>query len=533
MSLGRAVRNQKKYKHLNAVISSTVWSRDAEVKLQKYPENPRVALLPLRSRWEWNQFVFVKDNICTKEDAPVTCGSALLAEYRSPFKASVISKLEARKAPIAGTTNLDEFGMGSDTTHSHYGVTKNSYSDQLSAGGSSGGSAVVVATNQCRYALGTDTGGSIRLPAAYNGVVGFKPSYGMAPRKGVVAYANSLDTVGVLAQRTWKALNILACIRSHDDGDPTNLRASQREGIKLREKLHRANLENTGIKLRIGVPKEYNTLELQPVVRDAWIRTLQLLQYAGQSIHPISLPSTRLALSTYYILAPAEASSNLARYDGIRYGRKKERSDASSERLFSQTRGQGLGEEVKRRILLGAYSLSAGAIDNHFIQAQKARRLVQEEFDRVFAFPNPLRENRDVSDANTEEGVDMIITPTVQSLPPRLEDVRARHPVDSYSADVLTVPASLAGLPAVSVPVPVPREYGPVAEGVRSTAVQIIGQFSCDSMVIRTAQLIEALHAITGNDLAKELTPDQISGVKDVNAFSDTFVARTVNDHVH
>ena len=395
---------------------------------------------------------------------------------------------------MAGTTNMDEFGMGSDSLHSHYGPVKNSFSSDHSAGGSSGGSAVAVATEQCHAALGTDTGGSVRLPAAYNGVVGFKPSYGLISRWGVISYANSMDTVGILARSVSEARTLFSMIRSHDPRDPTSIDVEMRVRTTDRLIEHITDLGRHNSNLRIGVPQEYNTKELQPIVRKAWIRTLHRLQQAGHTIQSISLPATKMALSAYYILAPAEASSNLARYDGTRYGNKVDEQRKSGDVLFSQTRGQGLGDEVRRRILLGAYSLSAGAIDNYFIQAQKIRRLVQHDFNDVFAFPHPLMDHVSENDPQNDK-VDIIVTPTAQALPPRISDLQQRDHVDAYSADVLTVPASLAGLPAISVPVPVGSESTETASGPLTAGMQVIGQFGTDMRVLTAARIIEEIHA--------------------------------------
>ena len=243
--------------------------------------------------------------------------------------------------------------------------------------------------------------------------------------------------------------------------------------------------------LRIGVPTEYNTEELQPIIRRAWTHTLQELQAKGNSIHPISLPATKIALSAYYVLAPAEASSNLAKYDGVRYGPLSDEHEhqRKDDVLYSGIRGADLGQEVKRRILLGSYSLSAARIDNYFIKAQKVRRLVQSDFNRVFDRRNPLlrEDQQDHSDPNHK--VDVIITPTAQSVPPKLKDIANGDPVDAYSADVLTVPASLAGLPAMSVPIPIPESQ----DGLGPIGMQVIAQYGDEAMVFSAARAIESL----------------------------------------
>ena len=463
----------------------------------------------------------MKDNICSAQ-TPTTCGSSILDGFRSPFAADVVRRIEEAGGIVSGTTNLDEFGMGSDSLNSTHGPVRNSFSERLSAGGSSGGSAVAVATNQCFAALGTDTGGSVRLPASYNGIVGFKPSYGFLSRWGLIAYANSLDTVGIMGKKVGDVRQLYVALKdTKRDNDPTSL--SQDLGSRIMSNVSGGQGDGEGKRLRIGVPIEYNTAELMPSVRTAWIRTLNLLQSAGHLIYPTSLPTTRLALSAYYVLAPAEASSNLARYDGVRYGKKSQtqrpstKSAAQSEHpellkelqlsspphagekfspLYSYTRGDGLGDEVRRRILLGAYSLSAGAIDNYFIQAQKVRRKVQQDFNSVFRAANPLIDTHPPMDKNTDVSssvkVDFILTPTAQSLAPEIDTIRQRDPVDTYSADVLTVPASLAGLPAISVPVPLGEEV-PGSDVATTTGMQIIGQVGTDEEVLDAAETMERI----------------------------------------
>ena len=350
-------------------------------------------------------------------------------------------------------------------------------------------------------ALGTDTGGSVRLPAAYTGIVGFKPSYGAISRWGVVAYANSLDTVGVLAENSEAAkavygryytyseaeqLTVLSdVIKGYDPNDPTSTSLTTRSMIEnwLRERKKRTTL-------RIGVPIEYNVQELDPVIRKAWLDTLIHLRKRGHFIKKISLPTTRSALSAYYILAPAEASSNLAKYDGIRYGKTNLERKEPDDVLFARRRGNGFGAEVKRRILLGSYSLSAGAIDNYFIRAQKIRRLVQEDFNNVFTHAHPLLQN---ATGMSGQGIDVMISPTALSFPPKLSSLAENASINAYSDDILTVPASLAGLPAISVSVPCPDTLD-VSGRSKTTGLQIIAQYGDDDLVFEAARLLETLH---------------------------------------
>jgi aspartyl-tRNA(Asn)/glutamyl-tRNA(Gln) amidotransferase subunit A len=319
-------------------------------------------------------------------------------------------------------------------------------------------------------------------------VVGFKPSYGLLSRWGVIQYANSLDTVGVLAENVENIGKVFNALNTYDSNDPTSLADSVRQRIA-------SQASPKSIGLRIGIPREYNIEELTAPVRDTWNLTLSSLQKAGHTLVPVSLPTTQQALSAYYVLAPAEASSNLAKYDGVRYGQRTSGSDAVPKEnlpLYARTRGEGFGEEVRRRILLGAYALSSDAIDNYFIQAQKVRRLVQQDFDRVFAAKNPLH---DAPESQETEGVDFLLTPTAPSLPPTLADLARQTTLEGYMLDVFTVPASLAGLPALSVPVPIEGAAGKDmdAQDVQSVGMQIIGQYGSDEGVLRFGKTVEEL----------------------------------------
>ncbi|KAJ9633362.1 Trimeric GatFAB AmidoTransferase(AdT) complex subunit [Knufia peltigerae] len=469
--------------------------------------------------------VVIKDNIVTPE-LPTTCASNTLKGFLPPQTSTVADLLRRGGQIMLAKTNMDEFGMGSHSINSAYGEVHNGTVDgpqggtALSVGGSSGGSALAVAANLANVGIGTDTGGSIRLPAAYMSLVGFKPSYGMISRKGVVPYANSLDTVGLVAksvQDVWLTYDIL---KKPDDNDPTCLSSSSRSRVHYATYARDAALQGNkilpvilngprfgpaaptetpgryhprrhplptskGVPKRIGVPLEYNIQEMHPLVRWSWMATLSHLEKAGCEIVPISLPSTKHALSSYYILAPAEASSNLAKYDGVRYGNSRhdhvDDDAANGTTLYSRFRGQNFGPEVQRRILLGTFSLSAGAMDNYFIQAQKIRRMVQQDFDSVFRMPNPLRDNTKVN----KQGVDFIVVPTAPTPPPRLKYVRNATPLESYINDVFTVPASLAGLPAISVPGPRHPDY-PWRPEV-AVGMQLIGQYGDDFNVLKMA----------------------------------------------
>lgn len=433
--------------------------------------------------------------------------------------------MEEAGMAVVGKTNMDEFGMGSHNLHSAFGPLRQPYS-RRSAGGSSGGSGLAVAMHECHMAIGTDTGGSVRLPAAYLGLYGFKPSYGRISRYGVVPYANSLDTVGILARNpldVWLLYNILS---KADPRDPTCLTEASRKRIAQNRAAYvtalRSNIIRTTTRSqnftkslnlgqmynswdspwmppkirravpthhrsrrlrRVGIPADYNIAELQPEVRNAWSETIALLSRLGHEIVPIQLPATRHALSAYYILAPAEASSNLAKYDGVRYGAVRDASSADADEgvLYSAHRSGLFGDEVKRRILLGAFSLSAGAMDNYFLQAQRVRRLVQDEFNQVFRMAHPLLEGS----SGVAKGVDYILCPTAPTIPPRIDDKYENDdPLESYMNDVFTVPASLAGLPAYSFPAP-PPPGKKRRDHMRKVGMQIIGQYGDDFGVMQ------------------------------------------------
>ncbi|OAL64298.1 glutamyl-tRNA amidotransferase [Trichophyton rubrum] len=453
----KCLLNQKTFASLNAFITplerSATWRERAQAADHRRGKD--VAISPLDGK-----LVGVKDNICTSE-LPTTCGSATLQDFTSPFNATVVDLLENAGAIVAGKTNLDEFGMG---------------------------------------ALGTDTGGSVRLPAAYTGVFGFKPSYGLISRWGVVAYANSLDTVGIFAKDTSTIHDIFDVVNRYDSRDPTSISPTSRSRILAA--VREASAQPT--RLRIGVPLEYNIHELSSEIRSAWQIALQYLESKGHSIHPITLPATKQALSAYYVLAPAEASSNLAKYDGVRYGtRDIESADNAGDYLYSNTRGQGFGAEVRRRILLGTFSLSADKIDNYFIQAQKIRRLVQADFNSVFRLPHPLlhvasttpgsRDLADNEDAGGNAKIDVIICPTAPSTAPAIKALKKSSPIDAYTNDVFTVPCSLAGLPALSVPILFDGEESKSQSVPRHAGVQVIGQFGDDSMVLEVGKMLEEI----------------------------------------
>jgi aspartyl-tRNA(Asn)/glutamyl-tRNA(Gln) amidotransferase subunit A len=404
-----------------------------------------------------------------------------------------------------GKTNMDEFGMGSHSLHSAFGPVERPRfpgREPLSAGGSSGGSAAAVAAGMCHFALGTDTGGSVRLPASYCGIVGFKPSYGLLSRWGVIAYANSLDTVGIMTRRVWDAKEIFELLNHHDPKDPTSVSLRTRE---LTSETHHRNRRAISKRpLRIGVPAEYNISQISPTVRAAWEKTLQHLEAQGAEIVDISLPHTRAALSAYYILAPAEASSNLARYDGLRYGyrsRKDRSHPTKGSILFGPTRKEAFGSEVRRRIIVGTYTLSSEAIGNYFLQAQRVRRLVRQDFENVFALPNPLL---DRAKEVRVDGVDAVVVPAALTRPPTLKTAKAMSNVETYANDVLTVPASLAGVPSVSVPVVVDEDGA-------TAGMQVIAQWGDEETVWQVAQMVEDME---GGEFKRDVGIREAKSVK-------------------
>ncbi|KAI1914932.1 Trimeric GatFAB AmidoTransferase(AdT) complex subunit [Ophidiomyces ophidiicola] len=493
----KCLANQKTFGRLNAFISplDRAGSWIDRVKDADARRKQGVSKSPLDGK-----FIGVKDNICTR-DFRTTCGSGMLEHFTSPFNATVVELLNYSGAVVAGKTNMDEFGMGSHSTYSHFGAVKSNCiegTDTKSAGGSSGGSAVAVSTGQCYAALGTDTGGSVRLPAAYTGTFGFKPSYGLVSRFGVVAYANSLDTVGVIGPNTTTLKEVFGVINKYDPQDPTSLPPDTRTYMgKATHSLAKYRRD----KLRIGVPLEYNLHELSPFVREAWQNSLSYLQSQGHTIHPVSLPTSKQALSAYYILAPAEASSNLAKYDGVRYGtRDINTPDNAGGCLYANTRGSGFGSEVKRRIVLGAFTLSAEAMDNYFIQAQKVRRLVQSDFNTVFRLRHPLLSEPIAlqgqtlqSDPDNAGKVDVLVCPTAPSPPPSLRSLEDILPIQAYINDVFTVPASLVGLPALSVPVPFSRVTASNNSASMPVGIQVIGQFGDDELVLNVGAILEQI----------------------------------------
>ncbi len=366
--------------------------------------------------------IAVKDVIAV-QGQPLNCGSRILGTFISPYDATVIQKLRAAGAIVFGRLNMDEFAMGSSTENSAFGVTRNPWDLTRIPGGSSGGSAAAVAAGECVAALGSDTGGSIRQPAAFCGCVGIKPTYGRVSRYGLVAYASSLDQIGPLGRTVADSALVLGVISGHDPRDSTSVPAAVPE-------YHRA-LDGNIRGLRIGLPREYLVGGLDPAVKGALEEAVRQLQRLGAEIEEVSLPHTEYAVATYYIIATAEASANLARFDGIRYGARVEGADPIE--LYCRTRGAGFGPEVKRRIILGTYVLSSGYYDAFYLRAQKVRTLIRQDFLRAF------------------EKVDALVTPPAPTPAFRIGEKTA-DPIGMYLSDIFTIPCNLAGICGLSVP---------------------------------------------------------------------------------
>jgi aspartyl-tRNA(Asn)/glutamyl-tRNA(Gln) amidotransferase subunit A len=371
--------------------------------------------------------VAIKDNIATL-DLPTTCGSRILEGYVSPFEATVVTRLRAAGAIVVGKTNMDEFAMGSSTEHSAYGPTRNPIDPARVPGGSSGGSAAAVASGAVRIALGSETGGSVRQPAAFCGIVGVKPTYGRVSRYGLVAFASSLDQVGVFGRTVDDAALALEVIAGHDPHDAT---CAVDEVPRLRVAPGPVADGRPLAGLRVGLPKEYFPKSLDSRVGARTRAAVEHLRHLGAEIKDVSLPHTELAIAVYYIVAPAEASSNLARFDGVRYGRR-EQADGLRE-MYERTRSGGFGAEVTRRILLGTYVLSAGYYDAYYRKAQEVRALIARDFAHAF------------------DEVDLLFTPTTPT--PAFPLGAVSDPYEMYLSDIFTATANLAGIPAMSLPI--------------------------------------------------------------------------------
>lgn len=404
--------------------------------------------------------IAIKDNLCTRFGT-TTCSSKMLAHFHAPYDATVVRQLEAAGAVIVGKTNLDEFAMGSSTENSAFHVTRNPWDIDRVPGGSSGGSAAALAAGMCLGSIGSDTGGSIRQPAALCGLVGLKPTYGRVSRYGLVAFASSLDQVGPFGWTVADAALLLNVIAGHDPLDSTSAPGAVPD--------HLADLERPVSGLRVGIVKEYRDAEgLDPQVRAAIEAAIAEYEELGAQIVEVSLPSARYAIAAYYVIAPSEASSNLARYDGVHFGHRTSEAVHDIIELFSKSRAEGFGDEVKRRIMIGTYALSSGYYDAYYNRALKVRRLIKQEFDRAF------------------EQCDVILTPTSPTPAFRIGE-KSSDPLSMYLCDVFTVTCNIAGIAGMSLPCGFTTGAKPLPIGL-----QLLGPAFGEPTLLRVARMYEA-----------------------------------------
>lgn len=401
----------------------------------------------------------IKDNMCMlgKE---TTCASEILTGFKSPYDATVIKKLKDSGAIILGNTNMDEFAFGSSTESSYYGPTSNPWNLDCVPGGSSGGSAAAVASNQAIWAIGSDTGGSIRQPASFCGVVGMKPTYGRVSRYGLIAFASSLDQIGPLTKDVRDAAILLGIIAGHDVKDSTSVDTPVPDYTKVLQK------DIKGIK--IGIPKEYFIDGISPEVRKSVDAAINQFTDLGAIVEEISLPHTEYAVATYYIVATAEASSNLARFDGIQYGARHQPKEVRKNRLldlYEETRDVGFGSEAKRRIMLGTYALSSGYYDAYYLKGLKVRTLIKNDFDNAF------------------KNYDAIVTPTCPTTAFKMNE-KLDDPLSMYLSDIFTISANLSGIPAISIPCGFSEDKMPIG-------LQIMTKPFDEEMLLRVAHSYE------------------------------------------
>jgi len=443
------VERIQKSKNLNAFVTLTLESALEQAK-KADESNKKDGVLSCAP-------IAVKDLFCTK-NVQTTASSKILKNFIPTYESTVTSKLWNEGAILLGKLNCDEFAMGSSNETSAYGNVINPYknnNDTLVPGGSSGGCSSAVAANLTSATVGTDTGGSIRQPAAFTGIVGLKPTYGRCSRWGIVAFASSLDQAGPMTKDVADSALMLDVISGHDEKDSTSSNIKKGDFLK--------NLKKNIRGLKVGIPKEYIVDNMPKAIQSLWDKGIAWMKDSGAIIKNISLPHTKYALPTYYIIAPAEASSNLARYDGVKYGFRAPGKDLIE--MYENTRAQGFGNEVKRRIMIGTYVLSSGYYDAYYLKAQQVRRLIKNDFDNVF------------------NEVDTILTPTAPSSAFKIGDKR-EDPIAMYLNDVFTVPVNLAGLPAISLP-------GGLDEAGLPLGLQLIGKPFDEQTVLNAAYALE------------------------------------------
>jgi len=404
----------------------------------------------------------VKDNICTK-GVTTTCASKILENYIPVYNATVIEKLQKQDYVLVGKANMDEFAMGSSNENSHFGPVKNPWDTSRVPGGSSGGPAACVAAGEAICSIGSDTGGSIRQPASLCGVVGFKPTYGMVSRYGLVAFASSLDQIGPLTRDVEDCAALLNVICGHDKNDSTSISGEVPDYKKYLEQ----DIKN----LKVGVPRELMVEGIDREVKEAVEAALKMIEEMGGSVEETSLPSLEHALSVYYIIAPSEASSNLSRFDGVRYGYRN-MEQKTLRKMYRRSRAEGFGNEVKRRIMIGTYCLSAGYYDAYYEKAQRVRTLIINDFKKAF------------------NKYDVLISPTSPTTAFKIGE-RTEDPLTMYLSDICTIPVNLAGLPAVSIPAGLSGDGLPIG-------VQIIGNILREDNVLRAARRLEEAIGFTG-----------------------------------
>lgn len=411
--------------------------------------------------------VAIKDNMCTR-DKLTTCSSKILGNFYPTYSAEAVINLEKAGAVIIGKTNMDEFAMGSTTETSFYGPTKNPWNKEHVPGGSSGGSCAAVAAEECSYALGSDTGGSIRQPSSFCGVTGIKPTYGTVSRYGLIAYGSSLDQIGPVAKDVTDCATILETIASYDSKDSTSVK---RDDYNFTEAL----VEDVK-GLKIGIPKDYFGEGLEPEVKKAILKAVDVLKDKGAIVEEFDLSLVEYAIPAYYVIASAEASSNLSRFDGVKYGYRTEEYNGLHN-MYKKTRSEGFGEEVKRRIMLGSFVLSSGYYDAYYLKALRTKALIKKAFDEAFA------------------KYDVIIGPAAPTTAPKLGDSLS-DPIKMYLGDIYTISVNLAGLPGISVP------CGQDSNGL-PIGMQIIGECFKEKNIIRAAYTFEQSKKYDRCDVAK------------------------------
>ena len=410
----------------------------------------------------------IKDNMCTK-DMRTTCSSKILENFVPTYTAEAVLNLEKAGAVILGKTNMDEFAMGSTTETSYYGVTRNPWNTEHVPGGSSGGSCAAVAANECFYALGSDTGGSIRQPSSFCGVTGIKPTYGTVSRYGLIAYGSSLDQIGPVCKDVTDCATVLEAIASYDPKDSTSVK---------RESYDFTSALKDDVKgLRIGIPRDYFGEGLDPEVKDSILKAAKVLEEKGAIVEEFDLSLVEYAIPAYYIIASAEASSNLARFDGVKYGYRTEEYNGLHN-MYKKTRSEGFGPEVKRRIMLGSFVLSSGYYDAYYIKALKTKALIKKAFDRAF------------------EKYDVILGPAAPTTAPKLGNSLS-DPIKMYLGDIYTISVNLAGLPGISVPCGVDSKGLPIG-------MQLIGDCFKENNIIRAAYAYEQTRTYERCEAAKE-----------------------------